>query len=131
LVIYFVLFFVEDLLPSLVILVLIKEGVVVFAFRYILRSVTLEGELIKHQAELAALLSGGDAVQTDVEVGAVVGISVLGVGVELAELVSGRVGGALEAISGLKSISLSLALSPVGGLGPVADAAVLIEPESG
>jgi len=97
------LFFVEDLLPSLVILVLIKEGVVVFAFRYILRSVTLEGELIKHQAELAALLSGGDAVQADVEVGAVVGISVLGVGVELAELVSGRVGGALEAISGLKS----------------------------
>jgi len=77
------------LLPPLVILILIKEGVVVFAFRYILRSITLVGELIEHEAELAALLSGGDAVEADVEVGAVVGVSVLGVGVKLAELISG------------------------------------------
>ena len=57
-------------------------------FRYILRSVTLVGELIEHEAELATLLSGGDAVEADVEVGAVVRVGVLGVGVELAELIS-------------------------------------------
>ena len=55
-------------------------------FRYILRSVTLVGELIEHEAELATLLSGGDAVETDVKLGTVFGVSVLGVGVELAEL---------------------------------------------
>ena len=72
-------------------------------FRYILRSVTLVGELIEHEAELATLLSGGDAVEADVEVGAVVRVGVLGVGVELAELVSGGVGGALEPVGGLQS----------------------------
>ena len=120
---YSILFsFVTDLLlPPLVVLILIKEGIVVFAerengndpdqmrqhfnspFRYILRSITLVGELIENKAELTALLSGRDSVQADVEVSAVVGISVLGVGVELAELISWGTGGALEAIGGLKS----------------------------
>ena len=105
---YSILFsFVTDLLlPPLVVLILIKEGIVVFAerekgndtvqlrhhlnspFRYILRSITLVGQLIENKAELTALLSGRDSVQADVEVSAVVGISVLGVGVELAELIS-------------------------------------------
>ena len=72
-------------------------------FRYILRSITLVGQLIENKAELTALLSGRDSVQADVEVSAVVGISVLGVGVELAELISRGTGGTLEAIGGLKS----------------------------
>ena len=59
--------------------------------------------IIEHKTEFAALLPGGDAVEADVEVGAVVGVSVLGVGVELAELISRGAVGALEAISGLKS----------------------------
>ena len=36
--------------------------------------------------------SGGDAVQADEELGAVVGVSVLGVGVELTKLISGSIG---------------------------------------
>ena len=113
--------FVADLLlPPLVILILIKEGIVVFAvretdhdtvktsihhspFRYVLGSVALVGQLIEHQTELAALLPRGDAVEADVEVGAVVGVSVLGVGVELAELISRGAGGTLQSICGLQS----------------------------
>ena len=117
---YSILFsFVTDLLlPPLVVLILIKEGIVVFAerekgndtvqmrhhfnspFRYILRSITLVGQLIENKAELTALLSGRDSVQADVEVSAVVGISVLGVGVELAEFVDGSSLGTLESALG-------------------------------
>ena len=71
--------------------------------RYILGSVALLGQLVVDEAELAALLAGRDAVQAHVELGAVVGVGVLGVGVELAELVSGGVGGALEPVGGLQS----------------------------
>ena len=70
-------------------------------FRHILGSVALLGHLVVDQAELAALLTGRDAVQTDEELGAVVGIGVLGVGVELAELVNGSSLGTLEAAVGL------------------------------
>ena len=52
------------------------------------------------QAQLAALLSGGDTVQADEELGAVVGVSVLGVGVELSELVDGSSLGTLESAVG-------------------------------
>ena len=71
--------------------------------RYVLGSVALLGELVVDQSQLAALLSGGDAVQADEELGAVVGVGVLGVRVELSELVSGSVSGALEPISSLQS----------------------------
>ena len=57
-------------------------------FRYILRSVTLVGELIEHEAELATLLSGGDGVEADVELGTVFGVGVLWVGVEFADLIN-------------------------------------------
>ena len=57
-------------------------------FRYILRSVTLVGELIEHEAELATLLSGGDGIETDVELGTVFGVGILGMGVELAKLIN-------------------------------------------
>ena len=77
-VIYFVLFFVEDLLPSLVILVLIKEGIVVFALGHILGRVALLGELVVDESEFAALLAGGDPVQADVELRAVVRVGVPG-----------------------------------------------------
>jgi len=121
----------NHLLSSLLLLLIVEEGIVIFALRYIFRSIALLGELIVDETQLATLLSGGDSVQTDEELGAVVGISVLGVGVVLAELISGSVSRALEPVSGLQSVGLSLALLPVGGLGPVADAAVLVEPEAG
>jgi len=105
------------------------EGVVVFALRNIFWGVALLRELIVDQAQLTALLSGGDTVQADEELGAVVGISVLGVGVELAEFVDGSSLGTLE--SALGFISIGLALLPVCDLGPVAHAGKLIEPESG
>merc|ERR1719445_538712 len=121
------------LLPPLAssFLVLVEESVVIFALRYIFRSVALLGELVVDQPQLAALFSGGDSVEADEELGAVVGVGVLGVRVELSELVSRSVGRALEPISRLQSVSLSLALLPVGGLRPVADSAVLVEPEAG
>lgn len=117
------------LLSSAGALVIFQEGVVVFALRNIFWGVALLRELIIDQAQLTALLSGGDTVQADEELGAVVGISVLGVGVELSELVDGSSLGTLESAFGF--ISISLALLPVGDLGPVADAGELIEPESG
>merc|ERR1719445_1855810 len=107
------------LLPPLAssFLVLVEESVVIFALRYIFRSVALLGELVVDQPQLAALFSGGDSVEADEELGAVVGVGVLGVRVELTELISRSIGGALEPISSLQSVSLSLALRSVGGLG--------------
>merc|ERR1719245_1883196 len=100
------------LLPPLAgsFLVLVEESVVIFALRYVLGGVALLGELVVDQSQLAALVSGGDAVQADEELGAVVGVGVLGVRVELSELVSGSVSGALEPISSLQSVGLSLAV---------------------
>ena len=72
-------------------------------FRYILRSITLLGQFIVDQTKFPPLFSGRDSVQTNVELGAVVGVGVLGVRVELSELVSGSVSGALEPISSLQS----------------------------
>ena len=71
--------------------------------RYIFRSIALFCELIVDETKLASLLSGGDSVQANEELGAVVGIGVLGVGVELAKLVSGSISWAREAISRLQS----------------------------
>jgi len=121
----------NHLLSSLLLLLIVEEGIVIFALRYIFRSIALFCELIVDKTKLASLLSGGDSVQANEELGAVVGIGVLGVRVELAKLISGSVSRALEAISRLESVGLSLALLPVSRLGPVADAAVLIEPEAG
>merc|ERR1712008_86067 len=45
--------------------VVIKERVVVFAFRYILRSITLLGELVVYQTKFTSLLSWGDTIQAD------------------------------------------------------------------
>jgi len=83
--------------------VVIQECVVVFAFRYILWSIALLGELIVDETKLAALLSWGDAVQTDEELGAVVSVSILGVRVVLAKLISGRSLRALEPIRSFQS----------------------------
>lgn len=67
-------------------------------FRNILRGVTLLGKFIVDEAELAALLAGRDAVEADEELGAVVGVGVLGMRIVLAKLVSrGRLG-ALESV---------------------------------
>jgi len=122
----------NHLLSSLaVILLIVEEGVVIFALRYIFRSIALFCELIVDKTKLASLLSWGDSVQTNEELGAVVGIGVLGVRIELSKLISGSVRGTLEPVSGLQSIGLSLALLPVGDLWPVTDAAVLIKPQAG
>jgi len=88
----------------------------------------LLGELVVDQTKFTSLLSGGDAVQTDEELGAVVSVSILGVGVILTKLISG---GSLRALESVGSfIGISLALLPVSGLGPVADTAVLVKPEA-
>jgi len=121
----------HHLLPSLLFLLVVEEGIVIFALRYVFRSIALLCELIVDKTKLTSLLSGGDSVQANEELGAVVGIGVLGVRVELAKLISGSVSRALEAISSLQSVGLSLAFLPVGGLWPVTDAAVLIKPEAG
>merc|ERR1719500_2501179 len=119
-----------SLLPPLLRLILIlQECVVVFALWDVLWGVALLGELVVDEAELAALLTGRDSVQADVELGTVVGVRVLGVRVELSKLISGSLLGAGEAVVGL--VCISLALLPVGHLGPVADSAVLVEPQSG
>ena len=44
--------------------------------RHILRSITLVRELVEYEAELAALLTGRDAVQANVELGAIVGVGI-------------------------------------------------------
>merc|ERR1719293_644131 len=75
------------------------------------------------------LLSGRDSVQADVELSTVVRVRVLGVGVKLTKLISWSLLGTSEPVVGL--VSVSLAVLPVGDLGPVADTAVLVEPESG
>lgn len=118
----------QALLPLLSGLVsILKEGIVVFALGHILGRVALLGELVVDKPELAALLAGGDPVQADVELGTVVGVGVLGMGVELAELIGGSLLGAGEPVVGL--VGVGLAVLPVGDLGPVAHAAVLVEPE--
>merc|ERR1740116_25005 len=115
--------------PLLGLLPVLQERVVVFALWDVLWGVALLGELVVDESELAALLTGRDSVQADVELGTVVRVGVLGVGVELTKLIGGSLLGAGEPIAGL--VSIGLALLPVGHLGPVADTAVLVEPEAG
>jgi hypothetical protein len=74
-----------------------KENLISSPFGHILGCVALLGELVIDEAQLAALLAGRDTVQTDEELGAVVGVRVLGVRVVLSELVGGRLLRALEA----------------------------------
>merc|ERR1740123_1872908 len=76
------------LLPPLLGLVpVLQECVVVLALWDILRCIALLGELVVNETEFAALLTGRDSVQADVELGAVVRVGVLGMGVELAKLI--------------------------------------------
>merc|ERR1719278_735382 len=107
-----------SLLPPLLGLVpVLQECVVVFALWDVLGGVALLGELVVDKSELAALLAGGDPVQADVELGTVVRVGVLGMGVELAELIGGSLLGASEPVVGL--VGVGLAILPVGDLGPV------------
>merc|ERR1712008_460989 len=76
--------------------VVIKERVVVFAFRYILRSITLLGELVVDQSKFTSLFSWGDTIQADEKLGTVVSVGILGVGVVLTKLISRRGLWALE-----------------------------------
>jgi len=115
--------------PLLGLLPVLQEGVVVLTLWDVLGGITLLGDLVVDKSKLATLLSGRDSVQADVELGTVVRVRVLGVGVELTELISRSLLGTSEPVVGL--VSVSLAVLPVGDLGPVADAAVLVEPESG
>merc|ERR1719205_477820 len=109
--------------PLLGLLPVLQEGVVVLALWDVLGSITLLGDLVVDKSELATLLSGRDSVQADVELSTVVRVRVLGVGVELTELISRSLLGTSEPVVGL--VSVSLAVLPVGDLGPVADTAVL------
>merc|ERR1719278_187255 len=119
-----------SLLPPLLGLVpVLQECVVVFALWDVLGGVALLGELVVDKPELAALLAGGDSVQADVELGTVVGVGVLRMGVELTKLIGGSLLGAGEPVVGL--VGIGLALLPVGHLGPVAHTAVLVKPEAG
>ena len=49
---------------------------------HILGSVALLGDVVVDQAQLTSLSPGGHAVQANVELGAVFGVSILGVGVQ-------------------------------------------------
>merc|ERR1719192_671282 len=111
--------------PLLGLLPVLQEGVVVLTLWDVLGGVTLLGDLVVNKSELATLLSGRDSVQADVELGTVVRVRVLGVGIELTELISWSLLGTSKPVVGL--VSVSLAVLPVGDLGPVADAAVLVE----
>merc|ERR1719234_1839519 len=118
------------LLPPLLGLVpVLQECIVVLALWDILWCVALLGELVVDETELTALLTGRDSVQADIELRAVVRVGVLGMGVELAKLISRGLLRAGEPVVCL--VGISLALLPVGHLGPVANSAVLVEPESG
>ena len=64
------------LLSALVLVSILQEGVVVLALRDILGGIALLGQLVVDQPELAALLPWGDAIEADVELGAVVGVGV-------------------------------------------------------
>jgi len=86
--------------PPALRLVLVQEGVVVLAFWDILGRVTLQGGLVKDESELTALFPGGDVVETDEELGTVVGVSELGMGVDLSELVAVGLLGAAEPAGG-------------------------------
>ncbi len=66
---------------DLVELLLLQEGVVVLALWHVLRSVARVGHRVEDETELAALLARGHAVQADVELCAVCGVGVLGMGV--------------------------------------------------
>jgi len=110
-------------------LVVVQKCVVIFAFWYILGCVALLAELVVDETELTALLSGGDTVETDEELGAVVGVSVLGMGVELSEFVNGSSLGTLEPTSCF--IRVGGTVFSVGGLRPVTDSGIFVEPETG
>ena len=66
----------------------------------VLWCVALLGELVVDKTELTSLFSGGDTVQTNEELGAVVGISILGVRVILTKLISW---GGLRALEPIRS----------------------------
>ena len=55
-------------------------------FWYIFGSVALFGDVIVDESKLTSLSPGGDAVEADVELGAVLRVGVLGVGVQDASL---------------------------------------------
>lgn len=57
-------------------------------FWNILRSIALCREFIIDETQLTTLLPGGDTVQADEELGAVVGVGVLGMGINLSKLIS-------------------------------------------
>lgn len=57
-------------------------------FWNILRSITLSREFIIDETQLTTLFPGGDTVQADEELGAVVGIGILGMGINLSKLIS-------------------------------------------
>merc|ERR1712080_107998 len=105
--------------PLLGLLPVLQEGVVVLALWDVLGNITLLGDLVVDKSEFATLLSGRDSVQADVELSPVVRVRVLGVGVELTELISRCLLGTSEPVVGL--VSVSLAVLPVSDLGPVAD----------
>jgi len=97
------------LLPSPTICtVVIQERIVVFAFRYILWSIALLGELVVDETKLTSLFSWGDAVQADEKLGAVVCVSILGVRVILTKLISGGGLGTLEPIRSFQSCNIGL-----------------------
>jgi hypothetical protein len=131
-------------------ILLLQESVVVFALGNVFGRIAGLGVLVVDQAQLATLLTGRDAIEANVKLGAVWGVRVLGVRIGQAERVFGAHVGALESVlQGMvvgwderKLINLkakvklhdqitSFAVGPLGLRGPVADAAELVEPQAG
>ena len=69
----------------------------VLPFWNVIGGVALRRHRVKYETQFAALLPGRDAVQADVELGAVGGVGELGMGVRHAEGIGGRHLGTLEA----------------------------------
>lgn len=109
--------------------ILFQVRVVVFAFLHVLRSITFLGLCVVYKTKFAAMFTGSDAVQADIELGAILGVQVPWVGLQLVKQVELGLAGALESSGGVLGISLWFALCPVCNIRPVTDSDVFIEPE--
>lgn len=111
-------------------LIFVKESIVVFAFRDILRRITRLREFIVNETQFTSLFPGGDAVQANVELGAIRGVSVFWMGIRDAKSIFGRQFGTRETIF-KATLMCSFAIGPLGLGGPVADTTELVEPQPG
>ena len=111
-------------------IVVLQESIVVFALGHIFGRIAGLCVLVVHQAQLAALFTGGNSVQADVEFGTVRGISVFRMRIRKAKDVSlGFELGALETV--LRYLMIGRTAGPFSLGRPVADTTEFVKPEAG